>query len=103
MQILNYTGSSITVDSGLGYKVLTFNGHARCNITLKRKVDIDMTIIYRREYSKVEGLPYPDPNFQKLYIVSKEVAEAAQPRFDLLVAEGPEISNGVSYYKLVNV
>lgn len=105
MEILNYTGSRITV-SGESTGIITTlasEGFAQCEVQTTQKVVIDMVPVYRKEYGNVKGLPAPDPNRQKLYVVSKDVAEAAGPRFDLLIYEDPQTYNGSTFYKLVNV
>jgi hypothetical protein len=106
MQLLNYTGKQIGLsnEGGSLVKVFPSDGNARCVIQNKKKAEVDMITIYKKEYGRVEGLPDPDRNLQKLYIVTRDVAEAAGPRFDLLVPEELVTNQGYTYYKyLVNV
>ena len=65
---------------------------------------VDGVNILRTHFGKVLGLPKPDPNLQKLYIVPAEVAEKAKNyRVDLLVAKEPFTwEGGVFYKQLVN-
>ena len=104
MRILNYTGKYITVINEFGL-IVTYppEANAYCDVQIKKKTTVDMMTVYRKEYGRVINLPRPDPNFEKLYIVNKDVAVAAQPRFDLLVSEIPQTDERVSYHRLVNV
>lgn len=111
MEVLNYTGKRIGVanEQGRTVEVLPPHGFARLEKAVELKLEAQVGIgripIYKKGYSKVRGLPSPDLNLEKLYIVSKEVAEAAgNTRFDLLVGEEPFNEHGAICYKhLINV
>jgi hypothetical protein len=106
-EILNYTGKRIGLTNGSGspIEVLPSHGNARCEIEKTTDIEVGRIQIYRKTFGKVRGLPNPDLNHQKLYIVSREVAEAiGNTRYDLLVPEDPFPYEGVTFYKtLVNV
>jgi hypothetical protein len=101
--ILNYTGKRIGIANEYGnpIQVLPSNGNARLeNITYIKEGIVDLIPYYRKETGRVRGLPTPDINYQKLYIVSRDVAEAfGSTRFDLLVPEEPVKREGTTYYK----
>jgi hypothetical protein len=99
--ILNYTGKRIglTNNTGRPIQVLAVNGNARCEVDDKEKLTVGRTPIYTRS-SKVRGLPQPDPNLEKIYIVSRDVAEAVgNTRFDLVVPVEPFQFEGATFYK----
>lgn len=100
--ILNYTGKrvGVTNESGNPITVLPFHGNARVDRERKKSTSAGRVAIYDIKYSRVEGLPEPDLNLEKLYIVTKEVAEAfGISRKDLLIAEDPIKEGGMIYYR----
>jgi len=104
MQIFNYTGKYITVSGEHGIReTLPPDGHAKTTIKHSKKTVVGFVTIFKKEYGRIENLPSPDPRREKLYIVNQDVAEAAQPRFDLLVPENPQSGNNVTFYNLVNI
>lgn len=107
MQVINLTEKTITVvdAKGLPLKVFPSLGRAQATSHLVKRADIMGIPIYVRVYGQVKGLPQPDENGEKLYIVDEEVAEAVKDsRFDILVA-GDAISTdtGKFYRSLIEV
>ena len=96
IELLNYTGKRIGLvnDSGNPSKVLPSHGNARLETVTYRWSNP------RNEVTKVCGLPSPDWNLIKFYIVTREVAEMFGPgRKDLLVPEEPFVHGGATYYR----
>lgn len=106
MQILNYTGEEVGFvnEGGIVTAVLHSNGNARCKIDVREVPMKDKSPfvpkVYRRQLGQVIGLPTPDANLEKYYIVTKDVAEAVgNSRMDLLLADEPVNLKGKTYYK----
>lgn len=103
MEILNYTGKPVglTNKNGSPYKVLPSHGRAHFeSIEVNQIKSIDLVPIYGLKPGKIRGLPSPDWNHEKLYIVPKEIAEHVRKvRFDLLVVEESFTWEGGTFYK----
>jgi hypothetical protein len=103
MEILNYTGKRVglTNSSGSPSKMLSSQGNAHFDeIAVTPLKNVDGIFIYSQKLGNVRGLPSPDRNQEKFYIVPKEIAEYLKKvRFDLLVAEEPFIWEGGTFYK----
>lgn len=102
MEILNFTGRPIglTTESGQPLTLLSSNGFAKCQVQKIKQKTFNLIPIYYKSYGRVTGLPSPQPDLQKLYIVNKDVAEAAaNTRFDLLVVEDPIEWGDKTFYK----
>lgn len=101
MEILNYTGKRIGLFHpvlGRPERVLPSHGNARCEIQEYKRPSENSNSI------KVKGLPSPDFNLQKQYIVSREVAEVfGSARKDLLIPENPIPYEGALFYTLNKV
>jgi hypothetical protein len=103
MEILNYTGKPVglTNKHGNPYKVLPSQGKAHfVSIEANQIKNIEGVAIFQLKMGKVIGLPTPDWNQEKLYIVPKEIAEYNKnTRFDLLVVEDGFNWEGATFYK----
>ncbi|RFZ81155.1 hypothetical protein DYU05_20575 [Mucilaginibacter terrenus] len=108
MQILNYTGLyvGLTNIAGQPTRILPPQGRARMEIDgTDFKQTVDGVPIYKVNHKRIKGLPEPDPNNERFYIISKEVASyISKRRYDLLVAEEPFQWAGDTFYRrLVSV
>ena len=104
MKILNYTGKRIGLTNRAGnpIEVIPSDGHAHCEIEIKEQLIIGRTPIYNKDLGKVRGLPAPDLNLEKMYIVTADVAEAiGHTRKDLIVPANPFHYEGATFYKLL--
>ena len=90
MRILNLTGNTVTIVGEDDRMIVSYppDGFAQCEVT-KSVIDrVGGVQIKAKHYSKVEGLPSPDPSNSKYYIVNNDVAEAVKHgRFDLLTID----------------
>lgn len=103
MEILNYTGKRIGLVSAAGHlaEILPIHGKATCEVEVVKSLNVGRIPIFEKKFGKVSGLPNRDLNFEKLYIVNREIADAfGGMRKDLLIAEQPVASEGAMYYKL---
>jgi hypothetical protein len=105
MKILNYTGKPIGLTNQLGspYKVLPSVGKARFErVEMDEFIKIDGVPIIHKDFGKVLGLPKPDPNREKYYLVPMDIAQRIKNhRFDLLVAEDEFYWEGTMFFKTV--
>ncbi len=102
IKILNYTGKRLGVTNGSGnpIQVLPSHGNAKVEKNIKQITQSGRIPVYEIVYDRVEGLPDPDPNYEKMYIVNKDVANSVgYRRKDLLVAENPMSHNGTIFYR----
>jgi len=91
MEIINLTGSTVSIMDDRGGLIISYppKGRAECEIKRAKIPGTGIIPVYTQMYGKVKGLPAPDDNASKLYIVDEVVADAAKHhRFDLLVPEG---------------
>jgi len=103
MKILNYTGKRVGITNRMRMpiEVLPSDGNAYCLTENKEESLIGRTPIYTRS-SKVRGLPAPDLNLEKIYIVNADVAEAiGHTRRDLIVPTEPFQYEGATFYKVL--
>lgn len=96
--ILNYTGKRIGLTNVLGMPREVLPSHGKAYVEDKRywgHTEIEQT---------VRGLPKPDRNLEKYYIVSKEVGEwFGDSRRDLLIAENPIAYEGAMFYNFSKI
>ncbi|MET3978991.1 hypothetical protein ABIB62_001560 [Mucilaginibacter sp. UYP25] len=107
MEILNYTGKDVglTNTSGSPLIILPSVGKARFDsVQFEQVSKVGGAPIFIKKIGKVLGLPKPDPNHEKYYVVPSEVAERAKIyRFDLLTVEDSFSYEGAIFYrKIVN-
>jgi len=76
-------------------------GNPKYEFQTSIKLETDGLIpIYKKEYGRVIGLPYPDLNKEKYYIVNEDIIEAVgKTRSDLVVPSEPFLYQGATYYK----
>jgi hypothetical protein len=108
MKILNYTGADVglTDEQGRPLRVLSSIGKAVVTPSEEEKLGTEEGVsIYRLRRGVVKFLPPPSGNLEQMYIVSKEVADAARStRYDLLIVEDwVKLYGGNFYRKLINV
>jgi len=105
MEILNYTGKRIGLTNPSGYpiEVLPSHGFAKVDVTLAKANPNDTRFsIFAKEFSRVMNLPDADRNNNKMYIVTKDVAEAiGKYRVDLLIPEDSFTWEGATFYKML--
>lgn len=107
MQVINLTDQPVTIVNDRGVKIKTFlsTGSAYCDVKVMQDKVEDGVPIVSRKYGAIHGLPEPDENLAKLYIVNEYVAEAVRSsRFDILVPDGKiQTQDGPVYKTLVNL
>lgn len=101
MDIVNLTDTPITIVNDNGLRVKTFPSEGKAWVDVKMVQDriVDGVRICSKKFGKVHGIPQPNENLEKCYIVTEDVANAIRDhRFDILVANGL-VNEENHYYK----
>jgi hypothetical protein len=104
MEILNLTPTDIVLVSAEGNEVsYPSRGIATVDEDLHLLRVVDGIPVNRRRFGYVKGLPEPDVDQNKLYIVDQNVADAVgATRLDLLLAAEPIDEAAGKYRSLLN-
>lgn len=89
MEIINLTGSTVTIIDDRGELIVSYSprGHAETEVRRARLDTTGRVPVHSMIYSRPKNLPDPDRDSSKLYIVDEDVASAAKHRYDLLVID----------------
>ena len=101
MEILNLTATDIVLVDDKGNEVsYPSRGIATVEEDLRLVRTIDGIHVNRKRFGYVKGLPEPDVDQSKLYIVDHHVAEAAAAtRLDLLIPSDPVQEGEANRYR----
>lgn len=103
MQVINLTDHAVIIVNAKNEPIKVFPASgkvAHCEHTLIEQKRIGGVPIHSKSYGPVKGLPLPDDNMEKIYIVNEQVAEAVRDsRFDVVIPEGVVHTVDGNFYK----